>query len=85
MAKRKKKRPMTDKELRDYYDTHSILEENTRIRPVHITFPKPRLLIALRLEEKTLDGIKLIAAKKGLNFSTLVRMWITERLQKESA
>ncbi|MFI5347552.1 MAG: hypothetical protein ACHQ51_14350 [Elusimicrobiota bacterium] len=85
MAKRKMKRPLTDKELRDYYDTHSILEEGTHVRAVKMEFPKPRLLIALRLEEKTLDGIKLIAAKKGLNFSTLVRMWITERLQQESA
>ena len=85
MVKKKKKRPMTDLELRAYYDEHSDLEDVRRIRPVHITFPKPRLLIALRLEEKTLDGIKLIAAKKGLNFSTLVRMWITERLRQESA
>jgi hypothetical protein len=83
MAKRKKKRAMTDKELRDYYDTHSALGDGVRIRPVKIDFPSPRVLIALRMDAKTLDGIKLVAQRKGLNFSTLARMWITERLREE--
>jgi antitoxin component of RelBE/YafQ-DinJ toxin-antitoxin module len=46
-------------------------------------FPSPRVLIALRMDEKTLDEIKAVAARKGLNFSTLARMWITERLREE--
>lgn len=74
---------MTDKELRDYYDTHSMMEEGVPLRPVKIDFPKPRLLIALRLDESTLEGIKRLAQRKGLNYSTLMRMWITERLREE--
>jgi predicted DNA binding CopG/RHH family protein len=82
MAKRKKRREMTDKELRDYYAKHSAMEKGP-LRPVKIDFPSPRVLIALRMDEKTLDEIKVVAARKGLNFSTLARMWITERLREE--
>lgn len=74
---------MTDKELRDYYDTHSALEEGVRIRPVKIEIRLPRVLIALRMDEETLAGLKEVAKRKGLNYSTLARMWITERLRQE--
>lgn len=80
MAKKNKKREMTDQELRDYYDTHSL---KGPLKLVKMTFTKPRNLIALRIEEETLEGIKRIAARKGLNYSTLMRMWITERLRRE--
>jgi len=36
------------------------------------------------MEKETLDAVKRLAARKGLNFSTLMRMWITERLRVES-
>lgn len=48
-----------------------------------MSFPKPRRLVALRLEQETLEALQKIAAKKGLNYSTLMRMWITERLSEE--
>jgi hypothetical protein len=85
MAKRKKKPNLTDRQLRDYYDKHSALEEGAPIRPVKMDFPNPRVLIALRMDEETLDGLKQVAKRKGLNFSTLARMWLTERLREEQA
>ncbi len=74
-----------DKKLRAYYDKSSKLDEGGPLRPVKMSFPKPRLLVALRLEEETLEGVKRLAAAKGLNYSTLMRMWITERLRREGA
>lgn len=76
---------MTDRELRAYYEKSSRLAEGVAIRPLEASFPKPRRLIALRLEEETLEGVKRLAAQKGLNYSTLMRMWITERLRREKA
>ena len=73
-----------DKALRKYYDRTSSLEEGGPIRPVSMTFPKPRRLVALRLEEETIAAVRRIAAQKGLNYSTLMRMWITERLGQEA-
>jgi predicted DNA binding CopG/RHH family protein len=83
MAKRKKRPELTDRQLRDYYDKHSLLGEGVRIRPVKMEFRIPRVLIALRMDEETLEGLKRVAQRKGLNYSTLARMWITERLREE--
>lgn len=76
---------MSDQELRDYYDRTSLFEEGKPVRRVRMTFPKPRLLVAMRMEEETLEAVKRIAAERGVNYSTLMRMWITERLRRETA
>jgi predicted DNA binding CopG/RHH family protein len=83
MTKAKKKAEISDKALREYYDQHSTLQAGGQIQPVAISFLKPRRLVALRLEEETVSAIKHIAAQKGLNYSTLMRMWLTERLVSE--
>ena len=76
---------MTDLELRDYYDRTSELEQGLPIKEVKMTFPKPRRLVGIRLEPESLAAIQRLAARKGLNYSTLMRMWITERLRQEKA
>ena len=35
------------------------------------------------IENDSVSAIRLLAARKGLNYSTLMRMWITERLRRE--
>jgi predicted DNA binding CopG/RHH family protein len=80
----KHRRIPTDRELRAFYEKHSALTANAALRPVRLRFPKPRRLVALRLEEETLEAVKRLAARKGLNYSTLMRMWITERLRREA-
>ena len=72
-----------DRALRDYYDRTSELDQGKKVRHAAMTFPKPRRLVALRLEEETIEAIRRLAAHKGLNYSTLMRMWITERLRQE--
>jgi len=76
-------RKSTDKVLRRYYANHSALEADGKPHPLKIKFPKPRLLVALRLEEETVSALRFLAERKGLNYSTLMRMWITERLAQE--
>jgi hypothetical protein len=48
-------------------------------RPDELVFRKERVL-TLRLDEPTLDELKEVADSKGLGMSTLVRMWVKERL-----
>jgi len=48
-------------------------------RPEDLVFRKERVL-TLRLDEPTLDELKEVADSKGLGISTLVRMWVKERL-----
>ena len=79
----RRSRETKDRALRKFYDESSTLAQGGKVRAVRMSFPKPRKLIALRLEEETLAGVKRLAAERGLNFSTLMRMWITERLRHE--
>ena len=44
-----------------------------------LVFRKERVL-TLRLDEPTLDELKQVANSKGLGMSTLVRMWVKEKL-----
>ena len=48
-------------------------------KPGDLVFRKERVL-TLRLDEPTLDELKEVANRKGLGMSTLVRMWVKERL-----
>lgn len=72
-----------ERALRDYYDKTSALDKGGKIVPISLSFPKPRKLVALRLDEESIHAIRVLAARKGLNYSTLMRMWITERLRRE--
>lgn len=80
-----KPRVTKERALRKFYDESSTLAQGGKVRTVRMSFPRPRKLIAVRLEEETLEGVKRLAAARGLNFSTLMRMWITERLRREGA
>ena len=48
-------------------------------RPEALSFKKEQVL-TLRLDETTITELKEVAHKKGLGVSTLVRMWVRERL-----
>ncbi|MBU0544450.1 MAG: BrnA antitoxin family protein [Proteobacteria bacterium] len=52
--------------------------------PEGLSFRKERVL-TLRLDESTLAELKEVADNKGLGMSTLVRMWVRERLAENSS
>ena len=70
--------------LRAHYARHSELSSEGDPSVVGLRFPRPRRLVAVRLDEETIEGLRRLAARKGLNYSTLMRMWLTERLHLES-
>ncbi len=47
--------------------------------PEGLSFRKERVL-TLRLDEPTIGELKKVADNKGLGMSTLVRMWVRERI-----
>ncbi len=74
----------SDDTLRAFWDKHSVTEFEGQLRRVQIKFPKPRKrLVSLRVEQNTLDALRVLAQRKGVGYLTLARMWITERLGKE--
>jgi len=48
-------------------------------KPGNLKFKKEQV-VTLRLDETTVHELKEAAHKKGLGVSTLIRMWVRERL-----
>jgi len=88
MKKKKNKLPdfnkMTYEEEATWFDTHSLLDYPDEIQDIDLVFDlkKPRTeTIIVRMQKKLKDKLNAVARSKGLNVSTLTRMWLIERLQ----
>ena len=53
-------------------------------RPKDLVFRKERV-VTVRLDDSTVSELKKVADQKGLGVSSLVRMWVRERLTKAHA
>ncbi|MFH0937497.1 MAG: CopG family antitoxin [Candidatus Daviesbacteria bacterium] len=88
MKKKKSKLPdfnkMSYKEEAEFWDTHDITDFEDETEDVNIVFEleKPRdETIILRVQKDIKERLEKIARSKGLNLSTLARMWLLEKLQ----
>ena len=67
-----------------FWDTHDSVEFVGELVPAKLSFPKPqKRLVSMRLPEAEIVGLKKVAARKGLGYLSLVRMWVTEKLLEE--
>lgn len=75
----------TIEEEAEFWDTHSFADYWDEFKDVEIVFdlkkPKEDTLV-VRLQKDLKKRLSEIAHKKGLNTSTLARMWLIEKLQK---
>ncbi len=76
----------TEEQERKFWATHdstrffdSMPEVQEKIQDAR---PKKKA-ISVRVDEPALAQLKSIAAKKGLGYQTLMRMWVLERLEQE--
>jgi predicted DNA binding CopG/RHH family protein len=87
MAARKKHIPHfeTDEEAAEFWDTHSLTDYLHELEPVeNVTFGPIRMKqVCLRLLPGQVEHLKRIAARKGIGYQTMLRMWITERVRQE--
>jgi predicted DNA binding CopG/RHH family protein len=69
-----------------FWDTHSTADYEGEFRPVRARFAK-RLStgVTIRLDPDTLEQLRSLAHKKGIGPTTLIRMWVLERLGKSPA
>lgn len=67
-----------------FWDTHDVTDYLDELRPVRVT-PAPGLSagMTVRLDPDDREALGRIAAARGIGPSTLVRMWIKERLRDE--
>lgn len=72
------------KEETKFWDTHNITDFEDETEDVDIVFelnkPRDETLI-LRLQKNVKKKLEKAARSKGLNVSTLARMWLMEKLQ----
>ncbi len=76
---------MTDQEIADFWRKHDATEFWGDLNDVAETFidVRPKKAISMRMDEESLANIKKVAQSKGIGYQTLMRMWVTERLESE--
>jgi predicted HicB family RNase H-like nuclease len=67
-----------------FWDTHDVTDYLDELRPVRVQ-PAPNLSagMTVRLDPEDRAALGQIATERGIGPSTLVRMWIKERLRAE--
>ena len=74
----------TYEEEAKFWDTHSISDYWDEFEDVDIVFDlqkKKEETLVLKLQKNVKDKLDKAARARGLNISTLARMWLMERLQ----
>lgn len=67
----------------EFWDTHSPLDYG-EWKEVKLKVERPLgHILGVRLDAKTITKLGAIGRKKGIGASTLARMWLLERLEKE--
>ncbi len=67
-----------------FWDTHDLADYWDQFKPVKIRFAKNLSQgMTIRLDLDTAMKLRSEAARKGIGPTTLVRMWVVERLQKQ--
>jgi hypothetical protein len=75
---------MTREEEAQFWDKHSIFDFADDLEEVEVTFAKPLgHILSVRVDSATVRALEAIARPKGIGPSTLVRMWVLERLAQE--
>jgi len=68
-----------------FWDTHSPLDYG-KWEEVELKVARPLgHILAVRMDAQTIDRLAAIGRKKGIGPSTLARMWLLERLEREAA
>src|SRR5690348_16605229 len=69
-----------------FWDTHDIVEHLDDLAPVKITFAKNLAgPLSVRLDPHDQAELARRAREQGIGPSTLIRMWVKERLRQEAA
>jgi hypothetical protein len=70
-----------------FWDNHDVSEifrnPNVSISKLLTLEPKKDVIMTVRVQKSVKNKIDTLAKNKGINSTTLSRMWLIERLQKE--
>lgn len=72
-------------EMAEFWDTHSTTDYKDEWKPVRVRFAQNLSDgITIRFEAATLNALRKQAKNRGLGPTTLIRMWVLERLKQEA-
>jgi predicted DNA binding CopG/RHH family protein len=75
----------TQEEAAKYWETHSFEDHHKDTRRGEIVFvKKAKKTVAIRLDPDDIKSVEKIAERKGLSYTSLLRMWIKEHLSREA-
>ena len=75
----------SEAQIAAFWDEHSPLDFEDALEPAALQFERPTLQpIAVKLEPSDIQALKAIARRRGVGSTTLIRMWVKERLRVES-
>ena len=75
----------TQEEAAKYWETHSFKDYHKDTINGEIVFiKKAKKTVAIRLDPDDIKSVEKIAERKGLSYTSLLRMWIRECLSKEA-
>ena len=67
-----------------FWDTHDLADYWDEFKPVKVRFAKHLSEgITIRFDPETLGELRALAHEKGVGPTTLVRMWVLERLRED--
>jgi len=89
-TKKVKKLPdMTDwseEEIHEFWKTHDSADYWEETEPIDIKAERPRQrAVSVKLDERDITRLKRIAREKGIGHTTLIRLWIKEKLKEQAA
>jgi len=74
----------TDEEAARFWESHSFQDYYTDAKEAGIKFVRrAKRAVAVRLDPDDIKSVEKIAERKGLSYTSLLRMWIKEHLNKE--
>ena len=67
-----------------FWDTHSPEDFTEEFEDVQVRFAKPLVKrgLTVKLSDETIEQLRKIAEAQGIGPTTLVRMWVLERLRE---
>ena len=76
-----------EKEMAEFWDTHSPLDYPEEFREADVRFSRPLIKrgLTIKLSEQTIEELRQLAHERGIGPSTLARMWILEHLREHAS
>lgn len=76
----------TDKEAAEFWDAHDLTDFEDKLEladDVEFVRKPETQTVSIRMDRRLIEQLKALARYKGIGLSSLMRMWIIERLRQE--